>query len=46
MDKMREQFDTVDYTRARTRKIGVCIHGKDTLVTNGRKFTPTGLPEQ
>ena len=43
---MREQFDTVDYTRDRTRKIGVCIHGKDTLVTNGRKFTPTGLPEQ
>ena len=46
MDEMREKFDAVDYTRARTRKIGVRIHGKDTLVTNGGKFTPTRLPEE
>jgi hypothetical protein len=42
---MREKFNPVDYTRARTRKIGVRIHGKDTSVTNGWKFIPTWLPE-
>ena len=43
---MGEKFDAVDDTRTGTRKIGIRIHGKDTSVTNGRKFTPTRLPEQ
>jgi hypothetical protein len=36
MDKVREQFDAVDYTWPRSGKIGVRIHGKNTLVTSRR----------
>ena len=43
MDEVREQLDTVDDTWARAGEIGVCIHGKDTLVLNRRKVTPTRL---
>lgn len=46
MKKVREQFNTVDYTWPRPREVGVGIHGKDTLVTNRGKTTPTWLLEQ
>ena len=45
MDKMGEQFDSINYTWSGASKIGVGIHRKDTLVTNRGKVTPTRLPE-
>jgi hypothetical protein len=43
MDQVREKLDTVDDTWARAGEIGVRIHGKNTLVLNRRKVTPTRL---
>jgi hypothetical protein len=45
MDKVREQFDSIDDTWSGPSKIGVGIHRKDTLVTNRGKVTPTRSPE-
>ena len=41
MEKMCEQFDAIHDTRAGASEVGVCIHGKDSVVANRGDFAPT-----